>query len=100
MQRSICQNGLTADLRRRGTGLLRYRTWSPPPDDASSPITTFMRGAAKFRLHARRVFPKAAIQQAAAPLADAAASTRGREAQGDDFGGVWYPIEKTASLEI
>ena len=29
--------GLTADLRRRGTGLLGYRTWSPPPDDASQP---------------------------------------------------------------
>lgn len=50
----------------------------------ASPFETFVPGTARTPLQARSIwaiYPKAAVQQAEAALADAAVSTRGSEAQ-------------------
>ena len=59
----------------------RIRTISELPDDGSQPNHDIHAGCSEGAAASARAFPKVAVQQAVAALADAAVSARGSEAQ-------------------
>ena len=75
------QNGLRAALRRCGTQILAWQMLAPAtrcPQSAHHDIHT---GCNEGAAASARAFPKAAVQQTVAALADAAVSSKGSKAQ-------------------
>ncbi len=79
--RSICWTGLRAALRRCGTQILAWQMLAPATRCLQSAHHDIHTGCNEGAAASARAFPKAAVQQTVAALADAAVSSKGSKAQ-------------------